>query len=132
LRKGERRLRDAIALKSHNRIPFLSYYHFFATYAGITKEDATHDSDKLAMPRKKVTIDFEPDMDNSLFASIGLGNLLRILEYKQLQWPGGIHPPDRAFQFVEKEYMTEQASRACPREPGANRYCSRKGVAHNL
>ena len=82
MRKGERRLRDAIALKSHNRIPFLSYYHFFATYAGRTKEEVTHDYDKLAVPRKKGTIDFEPDMYNNLFASIGLGNLLRTLAYK--------------------------------------------------
>ena len=91
-----------------------------------------HDSDKLAMPRKEVTIDFEQDMYNNPFASIGLGNLLRILAYKQVQWPGGIVPPDRAFQFVEKEYMTEQPSKACPRDPGSNSYCSRKGVAPNL
>lgn len=65
-----------------------------------------HDYDKLAMAWKKVAIDFEPDMYNNPFASIGLGNSLRILDYKQLQWPGGILPPDRAFQFVEKEYMS--------------------------
>jgi hypothetical protein len=61
-----------------------------------------HDYDKLTMAWKKVTIDFEPDMYNNPFASIGLANLLRILDYKQLQWPGGILPPDRVFQFVEK------------------------------
>jgi hypothetical protein len=91
-----------------------------------------HDYDKLTMAWKKVTIDFEPDMHNNPFASIGLGNSLRILDYKQLQWPRGILPPDRAFQFVEKEYMTEQPSKASARDLGTNSYCSRKGVAPNL
>jgi uroporphyrinogen-III decarboxylase len=105
-KEREQRVRDAVALKEPDRVPFLPFYHFFpAKFAGISHRDAMYDYDKLAMAWKKVTVEFEPDMYNNPFTNIALGNLMEILDFKQIQWPGGALPPDRPFQFVEKEYM---------------------------
>jgi uroporphyrinogen-III decarboxylase len=105
----QKRVQDAIALKEPDRVPFLPYCHFFPTgYAGFTKEEAMHDYDKLAMAWQRFAVDFEPDMVNNPFGNVGIGNLLRILDCKQLEWPGGSLPSDRAFQFVEREYMTAE------------------------
>ena len=102
----KRRVRDAIELREPDRVPFLPFYHFFpAKYAGITCAEAMNDYDKLSMAWKKVTIDFEPDMYNNPFPSLGYGELLKTLDFRQMQWPGGQLSPDSAFQFVEKEYM---------------------------
>ncbi len=108
---GERqkRVQDAIALREPDRVPFLPFCHFFpAAYAGMSKQEAMHDYDKLAEAWQRFASHFEPDMYNSPFANVGMGNLLEILGYKQLEWPGGTLPPDRPFQFVEGEYMTAE------------------------
>ncbi|MEW6667316.1 MAG: uroporphyrinogen decarboxylase family protein [Thermodesulfobacteriota bacterium] len=105
----EKRVQDAIALREPDRAPFLPFCHFFpAEYAGFSKEEAMHDYEKLAMAWQKFVEDFDPDMYNSPFANVGIGNLLRILDCRQLEWPGGSLPSDRPFQFVEKEYMTAE------------------------
>jgi uroporphyrinogen-III decarboxylase len=105
----EKRVRAAIALEKPDRVPFLPFCHFFpAVYGGLTKEEAMHDYDKLATACRKFAIEFQPDMVNTPFANVGLGNLLRILDCRQLEWPGGSLPADRPFQFVEKEYMTAE------------------------
>lgn len=96
----------AIQLQEPDRIPFLPFQHFFpAKYAGITNEEAMHDYDKLASAWKKAILDFEPDMYSNPFFNIALGNLLEILDFKQLKWPGQSLPPTSPYQFVEKEYM---------------------------
>ena len=100
------RIKDSIALKEPDRVPFLPFYHFFpAKYAGISNRDMMYDFDKLAMACKKVTLAFEPDMYNNPFTNMALGKLMDILDFKQFQWPGGALPPNKPYQFVEKDYM---------------------------
>ncbi|MFC1868463.1 uroporphyrinogen decarboxylase family protein [Thermodesulfobacteriota bacterium] len=108
-RERAQRVRDAVALREPDMVPFQPFYHFFpAKYAGITNREVMFDYEKLAMAWKKVTLDFEPDGYNNPFLSIGIGPLMEILDCRQIQWPGGELPVDKPFQFIEKEYMTAE------------------------
>ncbi|MFC1822248.1 uroporphyrinogen decarboxylase family protein [Thermodesulfobacteriota bacterium] len=49
--------------------------------------------------------DFEPDMAESPFFTIFLGDLLETLDFKQLQWPGHGLDEMSGYQFIEDEYM---------------------------
>jgi hypothetical protein len=53
----------------------------------------------------KTLHDFEPDVAQNPFAGTFMGPLLDVLDYRQMQWPGGQLEPDVPFQFVEGEYM---------------------------
>jgi uroporphyrinogen-III decarboxylase len=102
----EKRVLDAIALKVPDRVPVTASFYFFpARYYGCTFKDMMYDLDKLQDMYLRVTKEFEPDLAQSPFGVILPGPLLDVLDYKQMQWPGGLLSPDVPFQFVEGEYM---------------------------
>jgi hypothetical protein len=106
-KKKEKRVSDAVQLEVPDRVPFVSMFHFFpAKYAGINFEQIMYDYDKLADVSKRVIMDFELDMYFSPFNLVAYGPLMETLDFKQVKWPGHGVSPDRAFQFVEGEYMT--------------------------
>ena len=103
------RVLDAVQLKVPDRVPFMSFFHFFhAKYGGITYEEAMYDYDKLAMAAKKTISDFDLDMYNNPFPLVALGRILKTLDCKFLAWPGGALSPHQSYQFVEREYVTAE------------------------
>jgi uroporphyrinogen-III decarboxylase len=104
-KERERRVRDAIELRSPDRVPLLPLFQFFpAYYAGITIQEAMYDYEKACMAWEKTILEFEPDMyaGPALFRS---GPVLETLDCKQLRWPGHGLSPAVGYQFVEAEYM---------------------------
>ncbi len=102
----EKRLNDAIQLKVPDRVPiWLQDLGFFpAKYVGITFQEMMYNGEALVTAYKKTILDFKPDMyfRPPLPAP---GEVLKILDCKQLKWPGGGLSPDCPFQYVEGEYM---------------------------
>ncbi|MEJ2725331.1 MAG: uroporphyrinogen decarboxylase family protein [Deltaproteobacteria bacterium] len=101
-----KRVMDAVQLKVPDRVPFMPLFNFFqARYGGITCEEAMYNYDKLAAAAKKTIMDFKPDLYHNPFALMALGPILESLDCRYLKWPGGGLPPQRPYQFVEKEYI---------------------------
>ncbi len=102
----QKRIADAIELKKPDRVPVAASFAFFpARYYGCTIKDMMYEPDILWEAQLKATLDFEPDLTQNPFAGTLLGPLLDILDYRQMQWPGGQLGPNVHFQFVEGEYM---------------------------
>ena len=102
----EKRVIDAVELKVPDRVPVTASFAFFpARYCGCTMKEMMYDPDKLWEVHLKTTRDFEPDIAQNPFPGTYLGPLLDVLDYKQMQWPGGQLGPDVPYQFVEGEYM---------------------------
>lgn len=102
----KKRVMDAVQLEVPDRVPFIPLFNFFlARYTGITCRQAMYDYDKLAAAARKAVLDFEPDMFNNPFNLVALGPLMEILGCRYFAWPGHGVPPDKSYQFVEKEYI---------------------------
>jgi hypothetical protein len=102
----KKRIVDAIELRVPDRVPVTASFYFFpARYYGCTFQDMMYDLDKLQDVYLTVTREFEPDLAQSPFGVILPGPLLDVLDYRQMQWPGGQLAADVPFQFVEGEYM---------------------------
>jgi len=105
-RAREKRVTEAIELKVPDRVPVTASFAFFpARYCGCTMKEMMYDPDKLWEVQLKTLHDFEPDVAQNPFAGTFMGPLLDVLDYRQMQWPGGQLEPDVPFQFVEGEYM---------------------------
>ena len=105
-RMREKRIVDAVELRVPDRVPVTASLAFFpARYCGCTMKDMMYDPDKLWEVHLKTTRDLEPDLAQNPFSGTYLGPLLELLDYKQMQWPGGQLGPDVPYQFVEGEYM---------------------------
>jgi hypothetical protein len=103
-----RRVQDAIALKTPDRVPiwFQDASFFPAKYAGITFREAMYDDEKLFAAYRKTFIDFEPDIYfNPGHALHTPGDAVDALDCKQVILPGNGIPVNHSFQFVEGEYM---------------------------
>jgi uroporphyrinogen-III decarboxylase len=102
----EKRVVDAVELRVPDRVPVTASFAFFpARYCGCTMKEMMYDPDKLWEVHLKTTRDFEPDIAQNPFPGTYMGPLLAVLDYKQMQWPGGQLGPDVPYQFVEGEYM---------------------------
>ena len=113
----EKRVTDAIALKTPDRVPIIVRFHFFpAAYTGSTAEDLMYDPAKTEESYWKVIRDFEPDMIQNPFARF-LGPVLDALDCKQARWPGRNLPSHLPYQFVEQEYMKEEEYDALLSDP---------------
>ncbi len=105
-KQREKRVLDAIGLKVPDRVPVTASFSFFpAHYCGCTMEEMMYDPDKLWEVHLKTTRDFEPDIAQNPFPGTYIGDLLDVLDYRQMQWPGGQLGPNVPYQFVEGEYM---------------------------
>jgi hypothetical protein len=102
----EKRLNDAIRLKAPDRVPiWLQDLSFFpAKYAGITFQEMMYNSEAMVAAYTKTILDFEPDMYFRPPVPVP-GEVLKILDCKQLKWPGGGLSADCPFQYMEGEYM---------------------------
>ena len=102
----EKRIFDAVALRTPDRVPITASFYFFpARHYGCSFKDMMYDPDTLYDVNLRITREFEPDLTQSPFGTILPGQLLDAIGYKQMQWPGGQLGPDVPFQFVEGEYM---------------------------
>ena len=67
----EKRVNDAIACKVPDRVPLLPLFGgFSSSYAGISRAEELYDPFKCFDAVLKTTLDFEPDMAESLIESI--------------------------------------------------------------
>ncbi len=101
----EKRVTDAIELKTPDRVPLIVRFNFFpAIYGGMTAQDLMYDPDKIEESYRKVLHDFEPDMIENPYVKL-LGPVLDALDCRQARWPGRNLPANLPFQYVEREYM---------------------------
>ena len=106
LQQRERRIHDAIALRTPDQVPVMCIFGFFpARVAGITFEDAMYDYDKTMQAWVKAMVEFQPDAYDDPFTSRFFGRVLECLDYKQFRWPGHGVGSNLTFQYVEDEYM---------------------------
>ncbi len=101
----EKRVTDAIELRTPDRVPIIVRFHFFpAKYTGVTAEELMYDPGKTEASTWRVIRDFEPDMIQNPFERF-LGPLLDALDCRQARWPGRNLPAHLPYQFIEQEYM---------------------------
>ncbi len=100
----EKRVRDAIELKTPDRIPLTTEIKI-SSYTGTPNSAAYYDPIAFKRAIRKITLDFEPDMCNAGLPTSG--DALTTLDVKNRMWPGGPLPPDYDYQFVECEFMKE-------------------------
>jgi hypothetical protein len=102
-----KRIYDAIALRVPDRVPSTcSFYFFPAYYYGYTVQQMMYDLDICVDTHVKATLEFQPDLAQNPVGILHLGPVLDLLDYRQMQWPGGQLNANTPFQFVEGEYMT--------------------------
>jgi hypothetical protein len=102
----EKRVNDAIALRTPDRVPILVLSGYFpAKYSGMTVENVMYDHENMFKSQLSFTVDFQPDMGENPYSFRCIGPLLDTLDYKALKWPGRGLGPDVTYQFVEGEYM---------------------------
>ena len=103
-----KRVKDAIALKTPDRVPIVSPIQKFVFYhSNVTMKDVMYNYDIAKRACKKFLYDFEPDMDFGPWFALP-GKVLDIVDLKWMRWPGnGGLDDDNMYQFVEDEYMKE-------------------------
>jgi len=102
----EKRVNDAIQLKTPDRIPVMSLFGFFpAARAGINYERAMYDYDQTMKAWVDAMVEYEPDTFDNPFNTRYLGHVLETLKFKQLKWPGHGCSQMSSYQYVEGEYM---------------------------
>ena len=100
-----KRVNDAIALKTPDRVPIIAGMQAFIPHYGkITLEEAMRDYDKAEKAFDKFYEDFDPDLawDPTFMYPI---NAFETLGLKYMRWPGNILGPNTLYQFIEGEYM---------------------------
>ena len=104
--KRVKRVEEAIALKTPDRVPFFPITGLMARkYIRITAEEAFYNYEAWFQANKKMILDLEPDMYWPAVA-VYPGRALEAVKIRQLRWPGpGGAPKDTGIQFVEGEYM---------------------------
>ncbi|MBW2243980.1 MAG: hypothetical protein JRH01_18520 [Deltaproteobacteria bacterium] len=103
----EKRVRDAIELRTPDRVPIIFFCHFWAArYAGMSFREAMYDCEKLNEAARKAILELEPDIFQLPHAAVNLGRPMELMDYKQLEWPGhrGVDP-NVPYQYLDREYM---------------------------
>ena len=102
----EKRFNDIVALRVPDRVPIMVSWGYLPAYlAGMTVQELMYDPDKLWDTQWKLTLEFQPDMEQNPFPLRFLGPYLEALDFKQLRWAGHGLEPNSTYQFVEAEYM---------------------------
>ena len=100
----EKRITDAIHLKSTDRVPIICGIGYFpAKYAGIPSSAAYYDFDAWITAYRKTLIDYHADM--IYHQGFTPGKALEILNPKNLRWPGYGVDPYKGHQSIEIESM---------------------------
>jgi hypothetical protein len=104
----DKRINDAIALKTPDRVPVTIQTGVFACrYGGLPLSSMYYDPVAYWEACIKTIVDFEPDTGG--MAAVGTSGLVNeVLGTLTQRWPGGNLPPDVPYQFVEGEYMKEE------------------------
>jgi uroporphyrinogen-III decarboxylase len=102
----EKRLMDAVQLKTPDRVPIsIGLNYFPAKFAGTTTWAAYYDFPTWKQAYIKAAQFYEPD--RLLVVPNQSGHVLEALDAKQLRWPGHGVSRHHTHQFVEGEYMKE-------------------------
>ena len=102
----DKRIRDAIALRQPDRVPFSFFSHFWpAKLAGMTCQEAMYDYGRFEDAMRQAMALLQPDIYALTQIFVSLGPTLEKLDYRQLQWPGHGTDPDTSYQYLDKEYM---------------------------
>ncbi len=114
----EQRLRDALALKEPDRIPFVLTINYFpARYiGGLTNADAFTQYDAWREATKKTIVGLEPDLYSE--GAGGSGSALSLLGPKLFQWPGGGLGVNALQQFIEGEPLKAEEYDQFLSDPG--------------
>ncbi len=105
-REREKRLRDAVQLKTPDRVPItISLNYFPAKFTGTTTWAAYYDFPAWKQVYLKAAQHYQPD--RLLVVLNQSGKVLEALDNKQLRWPGHGVSRYHTHQFVEGEYMTQ-------------------------
>jgi hypothetical protein len=102
----EKRVMDAIALKTPDRVPFFPCCNLMAVkYGGITPAQAFYDYDAWFEANAKMNLDLVPDIYWPAMAAYP-GRSFDAVKLRQLKWPGGGGAPDHSgIQYTNREYM---------------------------
>jgi hypothetical protein len=105
-REREKRLADAVQLKTPDRVPISFGLNYFpAKFTGTTTWAAYYDYPAWKQAYIKAAQYYEPD--RLLVVPNQSGHVLEALDVKQLRWPGHGVSRHHTHQFVEGEYMKE-------------------------
>jgi hypothetical protein len=103
-KERENRVNDAIQLKIPDRVPISTMFGYFpAKYNGISCETAFYDYEKWLIVYKKTLLDFKPDIAH--LQPFFPGNVLELLESREIKWPGHGVSPYHSHQLVYGEWM---------------------------
>jgi uroporphyrinogen-III decarboxylase len=103
----QKRMSDAVALKTPDRVPIsLGLNYFPAKFTGTTTWAAFYDWPVWKEAYIKAAQYYQPD--RLLVVLNQSGNVLEALDVKQLRWPGHGVAKHHTHQFVEGEYMTQE------------------------
>jgi uroporphyrinogen-III decarboxylase len=103
-REREKRLMDAVQLKTPDRVPiFMGLNYFPAKFTGTTTWAAYYDWPTWRAAYIKAAKEYEPD--RLLVVLNQSGHVLEAIDMKQLKWPGHGVSRYHTHQFVEGEYM---------------------------
>jgi len=104
----EKRLLDAVSLKTPDRLPTMLFSHFWVgRYSGMTCRQTMYDYAGLKAAMIKAVQDLEPDSYYPGQNMMAFGPTMDILDYQQLEWPGSRGLADNVpFQYLDREYMT--------------------------
>lgn len=101
----EQRIKDAVQLKTPDRVPIsIGLNYFPAKFTGTTTWAAYYDFPDWKQAYIKAAKYYEPD--RLLVVMNQSGNVLEALDSKQLKWPGHGVSRYHTHQFVEGEYMS--------------------------
>ncbi|GEA17293.1 uroporphyrinogen decarboxylase family protein [Moorella sp. E306M] len=105
LEERRKRFLDAYAMQVPDRVPImLNFSYMLARLGGVTKQELHENPDKAQELLEKWALYYQPD---AAFGLVGFGGPepSRILNDRQIKWPGYGLGPNEPFQFVEDEHM---------------------------
>ena len=112
LEERQKRIDEAIALKTPDRIPVVCPGQCYPVYnAGYTTANALYDFDKYSDATIKYLTQYNPDAYISAISTAGYGPLFELFKPKTLAWPGA---PDKRIsensihQFIEFPVLQEE------------------------
>ncbi|MDR1028241.1 MAG: hypothetical protein LBL63_02350 [Clostridiales Family XIII bacterium] len=103
----EQRLRDAVALKTPDRVPVVLYTGYLPfRYTGLRNSAAFYDPDAYRPALIKTLLDFPSDCFFAAHINMS-GRAQEILGDTQCAWAGGSFPEDQGYQFFGEDLLKE-------------------------
>ncbi len=103
----EGRIRDNIALRPTDRVPFTYNPTFWAArLAGMTYQDLWYDVDKCIDATRQAIRLLEPDSYSTF--TTAFGPTLEALDWQPMKWPGHGVDENATFQYLDAEHMSAE------------------------